>query len=127
MSVPTDPTVELAALRQENQRLQEQLRKFATNEKAARGALSTASAEREATEKLAHQVVVQERVTHEAIASQGGSLGLSVILQIVNSLLLIVMLVGVFAWLPKELSRITTPASSTIMMPGGSVSTTPMR
>lgn len=110
-------TDEIESLRAENDQLRAQVKQLAARQQTAQGALSTASAEREATERLAHSVVTQERVTHEAISAQGGSLGLSVLLQILNFLMLLLVLLGIFFWLPGAVAN-RIPNTPQVVVPG---------
>lgn len=101
----------LEELQRENELLREQLRRTATQATVARGAIQEAVYEKEATARLAHQVAVEERATRAAVEIQGSNIGLSVILQIANFLMLIVILVGLFVWLPREIEARSAPST----------------
>lgn len=101
----------LEELQKENQLLREQLRRTAAQATVAHGAFQEAVQEKETTARLAHQVAVEERATRAAVAVQGNNLGLSLILQILNFMMLIVLLVGLFAWLPRELEARSGPST----------------
>lgn len=110
----------LEELQRENERLREQLRRTAAQATVATGAIQGAVQEKEATARIAHQVAVEERATRAAVEVQGSNLGLSLILQILNFMMLIVMLVGLFAWLPREIEARSTPSTvvNTAPVPG---------
>jgi hypothetical protein len=110
----------LEELQRENERLREQLRRAAAQATVATGAIQEAVQEKEATARIAHQVAVEERATRAAVEVQGSNLGLSLILQILNFMMLIVLLVGLFAWLPREIQARSTPSTivNTVPAPG---------
>jgi hypothetical protein len=101
----------LEELQRENERLREQLRRTAAQATVATGAIQEAVYEKEATARIAHQVAVEERATRAAVEVQGSNLGLSLILQILNFTMLVIMLVGLFAWLPREIQNRATPST----------------
>ncbi|MCC2672896.1 MAG: hypothetical protein K0Q72_5368 [Armatimonadetes bacterium] len=109
----------LEELQRENETLKEQLRRAAVQTTVARGAISDAITEKETTARLAHQVSVEERATRAAVEVQGNNIGFSVILQIMNFLMLIVLLVGLFVWLPREIQTRVTPSAVVNTVPGG--------
>ena len=102
----------LEELQRENERLREQLRRTTAQATVATGAIQEAVQEKEATARIAHQVAVEERATRAAVEVQGSNLGLSLILQILNFTMLIIMLVGLFAWLPREIQARSNPNNS---------------
>lgn len=104
----------------ENNRLREQLRAYAAQQTVVRGALSEAAVEKDATARMAHQVVVEERATRAAVENAGSSIGFAVILQVVNFFLLLVVLVGALFWLPAEIQRRVQPRTTTVV-PGSVV------
>jgi flagellar basal body-associated protein FliL len=112
-------------LQRENDRLRDQLRRTAAQVTVASGAIQEAVQEKEATARIAHQVAVEERATRAAVETQGSNLGLSLVLQILNFVMLIIMVVGLFAWLPREIQArsnpsaivTTTPAPGTVIIP----------
>jgi hypothetical protein len=110
----------LEELQRENERLREQLRRTAAQATVATGAIQEAVQEKEATARIAHQVAVEERATRAAVEVQGSNLGLSLILQVLNFMMLIVLLVGLFAWLPREIQARSTPSTivNTVPAPG---------
>jgi hypothetical protein len=109
----------LEELQRENDLLREQLRRNSAQATVARGAISEAMTEKEVTARLAHQVTVEERATRAAVEVQGSNIGFSVILQIMNFLMLIVLLVGLFVWLPREIQTRVTPSAVVNTVPGG--------
>lgn len=112
-------------LQRENERLREQLRRTAAQVTVATGAIQGAVQEKEATARIAHQVAVEERATRAAVETQGSNLGLSLVLQVLNFMMLIIMVVGLFAWLPREIQArsnpstivTTSPAPGTVVIP----------
>jgi hypothetical protein len=105
-------------LERENQSLREQLRQYAAQATVARGAIMEAATEKEATARMAHQAVVEERATRAAVEVQGSNIGFSVVLQIINFFLLLILTFGLFVWLPREVeARIPRPAP-TVVAPG---------
>jgi len=104
-------------LQRENEALREQLRRSNARDVVAHGAFQGAVQEKETTARLAHQVAVEERATRAAVEVQGNNLGLSLVLQIMNFMMLIVLLVGLFAWLPREIEARSRP-STIINTPG---------
>jgi hypothetical protein len=82
----------------------------------ARGAISEAATEKEATARMAHQVAVEERATRAVVETQASSLGLSVILQIITFFLVLIVAFGLFAWLPRE---VEARSGRTVITPGG--------
>ena len=123
MANAAGPSERLAALQQENAELREQLRRAAAERQVARGAIHDAVQEKEIAARLAHQVTVEERATRTAVEVQGSSVGLSITLQVINFLLLLTLLVGVFFWLPGELETHLRPATQ-IVTPAGTGTTT---
>ena len=109
----------LEELQRENETLREQLRRSAATATVARGAINEAMTEKEVTARLAHQVAIEERATRAAVEVQGNNLGFSVILQVMNFLMLIVLLVGLFVWLPREIQTRVTPSAVVNTVPGG--------
>jgi hypothetical protein len=107
----------LEELQRENEELREQVRRLATHETVARGAISEAVHEKEATARMAHQVVVEERATRAAVEDQSSSLGWAVMLQILNFCLMLMILFGLFAWLPRELDHRVNASSTTVVAP----------
>lgn len=113
-------------LQRENETLREQLRRAGAQQTVARGALHEAVGEKEASARLAHQVAVEERATRAAVEVQSGNVGLSVILQILNFFMLLILLFGLFVWLPREVETRLKPAVSVVNPSAGTV-TTPIR
>lgn len=111
-------------LTRENEALREQIRRASIHNTVTQGAFQEAVTEKETTARLAHQVAVEERATRAAVEVQGNNLGLSLVLQIMNFIMLIIMVVGLFAWLPREIDArtrtstvITAPGQSGIVVP----------
>ncbi len=104
-------------LQRENERMREQLRAYAAQHTNIRNALQEVAGEREATERLAHQVSVEERATRTAVQVQGNSIWFAVILQIINFFILLILIFGMFLYLPREVERRMTP-TSTVVTPG---------
>jgi hypothetical protein len=114
-----DPAYEagrITELERENETLREQLRQYAAQATVARGAISEATSEKEATARMAHQVAVEERATRAAVETQSSSLGLSVILQIITFFLVLIVAFGLFVWLPRE---VEARSGKTVITPGG--------
>ncbi len=118
----------LQELEQENAELREQLRKYAAAQTVTRGAVMQAAQEREATERIAHQLVVEEQATRAAVEVQTGNTSFAGIMQIVNFFVLIILLFGLFFWLPREVqsqsrvvpnTSIVAPPGSSVTVPGG--------
>ena len=112
-------------LQRENEELREQLRKLAAQQTVTRGAVMGAAHEKEATARLAHHVVVEEQATRAAVQVQSSGINLSVILQVLNFFMLLVLLVGLFVWLPREIENrvgrpavVHSPPGGTIVVPG---------
>jgi hypothetical protein len=105
-------------LTRENAALREQIRRATATNTVAHGAFQEAVTEKETTARLAHQVAVEERATRAAVEVQGNNLGLSLVLQIMNFMMLIILLVGLFAWLPREIEARSGPSSTVITTPG---------
>lgn len=111
-------------LQRENEALKEQVRAYAAQQDAIRRAMQEAIGEREAAERLAHQVAVEERATRTAVQVQGSNIGFAVILQIINFFMLLVLLFGLFIYVPQEVQRrvgqtstVVTPAPGTTIIP----------
>jgi hypothetical protein len=107
-------------LQRENEQLKEQVRKLAVQQTVTRGAVMEAAHEREATARMAHQVAVEERTTRAAVAATAGNLNLSVILQVIHLFLLLILMIGLFVWLPREMENRIRPTVVT-PQPGGPV------
>lgn len=108
-------------LQRENERLREQLRGMTVQQTAIRNAALEANGEREATERLAHQVVVEERATRTAVEVHGNTIGFAAIMQILNFFLLLIVAFGLFVYVPREMDRRLAPPSNTVVTPGSSV------
>lgn len=104
-------------LQRENEALREQLRRASIHNTVTQGAFQDALTEKETTARLTHQVAVEERATRAAVEVQGNNLGLSLVLQIMNFMMLIILLVGLFAWLPREIEGRSGP-STIVNTPG---------
>lgn len=122
---PAGSAARVDELQRENERLREQLRGYAAQQATIRSALLEANGEREATERLAHQVAVEERATRTAVEVQGSSIGLGVILQILNFFMLLILIFGLFVYVPREMDRRMAP-STTVVTPGNGL-VTPVR
>ncbi len=107
----------LQELQRENETLREQLRRLAAQHTVARGALTEAAAEKDAAERIAHQVVVEERATRAAVEVAGSGISTTVVFQILNFFMLLVLLVGLFAWLPRAVAD-RIPGPTTVTTPG---------
>ena len=110
----------MAELQKENDELREQLRRFAAHSTVTRGALQEAMHEKETTAKLAHQVTAEERATRAAVEVQGNNIGLSVILQVLNFFMLLILVFGLFVWLPNEVER-RVDRPNPVVAPDGTV------
>ncbi|MFN3648142.1 MAG: hypothetical protein ACK47B_01075 [Armatimonadota bacterium] len=106
-------------LERENRALQEQLRRLATQQTALRGAMQEVEHEREATTRIAQQVRVEEQATRAAVEVQNSSLNLSVVLQVLNFFMLIVLVCGLFFWLPKAVAASAAAARPSVTTSGG--------
>jgi hypothetical protein len=93
----------LEEIQRENEELREQLRRYQAAQAVARGAILEATHEKDATARIAHQVAVEERATRTAVEVQAQNLNYSLILQVIHLLLLVVVAIGLFGWLPREL------------------------
>jgi hypothetical protein len=120
-SRPAIGTDRLAELQRENEELREQLRQYAAQATVARGAIREAVHEKEATAKIAHQVAVEEQATRTAVEVQGSNIGLAVIMNILNFFLLLILAVGLFAWLPREIENRVAPSQTVVTTPGSTV------
>lgn len=98
-------------LQRENAELREQLRRLSTAQVVAQGAVQEAEHEKEATMRMAGAVTAEERATRTVVEGQSGSLGLSVVLQILSFFVLLIILFGMFAWMPGEISRRASPTT----------------
>jgi hypothetical protein len=107
----------LEELQRENAELRERLR-FAVAQ--SHSAVSGAIQEKETTERLAHQVAVEERATRAAVEVQGSSLSFAVVLQVINFFLLLTLMCGLFLWLPQRLAA-SLPGTAPVVAPSGSV------
>ena len=85
---------------------------------AVRNAVIEATGEREAAERLAHQVVVEERATRTAVEVHGNTIGFAAIMQILNFFLLLIVAFGLFVYVPREMDRRLAPPSNTVVTPG---------
>ena len=110
---------QVAELQRENEELREQLRRVAAQQTVVAGAISGAAQEREVATRMAHQVAVEERATRAAVEVQGNSIGFAVILQVLSFLLLVLLAIGLFAWLPRELDARFPRAGTTVVSPAG--------
>jgi len=110
----------LDELQRENAELRERLRGAAVQQRVVGGAITEAVHEKEATARMAHQVTVEERATRAAVEVQGNSINLSVILQILNFFMLLVLLLGMFFWLPGAIAD-RMPRSTTVYPNAGIV------
>jgi hypothetical protein len=119
-SNPALAAARIEELQRENQTLREQLQSYAAQQTVVRGALTEAAHEKEATARIAHQVAVEERATRTAVEVQNSTLGFAAIMQIVSFFILLIMIIGMFVWLPREIERRVAP-STTIVTPGGTV------
>lgn len=110
----------LDELQRENNQLKEQLRRLATQSTVAQGALREAVAEKETAANLVHHVAVEERATRAAVEVQSSAMNMAAIVQFVNFLLLLVISLGLFAWLPGEIGkRVNGPSPSAVVAPAG--------
>jgi hypothetical protein len=116
---PAHAAGRMEELQRENAELRERLRRLATQSTAARSALQEAVGEREASARLAHQITVEERATRAALEVHGSNTGFSVVLQVLNLFVLLVLAIGLFVWLPREVER-RIPAPP-VQAPGGAV------
>jgi len=117
---PVQSTGRLEELQRENLALREQLRQLAATQTVARGAIVEATHEKEATARIAHQVAVEERATRTAVEIQGQSLGFSLWMQVITFFLLLVLTIGLFAWLPQQIEN-RMPHTVVQPAPGGTV------
>ena len=108
----------ITALEQENAALRDQLRRFTNQAKVTQGAIIEAASEKEAAARIAHQTVVEERATRAAVEVQGSNIGFTVVMQVLNFFLMVILLFGLFVWLPKTVEGQSRPAP-TISVPGG--------
>ena len=119
----TDPAFSagrIDELQRENNVLKEQLRRFSTQANVAQGAYREAVAEKETAANLVHHVAVEERVTRAAVEAQSSAMNIASMVQFVNFLLLLVIALGLFAWLPGELGkRVNGPAPTSVTAPAG--------
>jgi len=100
-------------LERENAELREQLRRYAAAQTVAKGAVMQAEHEREATARIAHQLVVEEQATRAAVEVQTGNTSFAAIMQIINVFLLVILLIGLFFWLPREVYSQSREAAPT--------------
>lgn len=123
---PGYPAGRIEELQRENEELREQVRRYAAAQTVARGAIEEAAHEKDATARIAHQVTVEERATRTAVEVQGSSIGFGLVLTIVNFFILLLLAIGLFAWLPREMENRVRP-STVITAPaaGGAVTTIP--
>jgi len=119
-SNPALAAARIEELQRENETLKEQLRSYATQQTVVRGALSEAAHEKEATARMAHQVAVEERATRTAVEVQGSTIGFAAVMQIISFFILLILMLGMFVWLPREIERRVTP-STTVVTPGGTI------
>jgi hypothetical protein len=118
---PFAADTDLEALRRENETLRQQVRQLSAGQTVARGALQAASSEKEATARIAHQAVVEERATRAAVEVTASTATTVMVLQVMNLLVSILLLVGLFLWLPKALAQpsaptvITSPSGATVI------------
>ena len=114
-------------LQRENELLREQLRTLTVQQQAVHGAVRNATVKEETAARLAHQVAVEERATRAAVEVQASNLGFATIMTIVNFFVLLIILIGMFVWVPKlvagqvaaELPRttITAPPGAPVVVP----------
>ena len=102
---PVQSASQLEELRRENQALREELRRYSAQQTVARGAIVEAAHEKEATARIAHQVAVEERATRTAVEVQANNLNFSLMMQVINFFLLVVLAIGLFAWLPQQIEN----------------------
>jgi hypothetical protein len=114
---PSYPAGRVDELQRENEELREQLRRFSAQHTVVRGAMQEAATEKEATARMAHQVAVEERATRAAVEVQSSNIGFAVILQILNFFLLLIMMFGLFVWLPREVEN-RIPRPPVVAQPG---------
>lgn len=111
---------QMEELKRENNLLKEQLRRLATQSTVAQGALREAVAEKETAANLVHHVAVEERATRAAVEVQSSAMNMAAIVQFINMLLLLVIALGLFAWLPGEIgNRVNGPKPNTVVAPSG--------
>jgi hypothetical protein len=121
---PAQGTGRIEELARENQALREQLRQYAAAQSVARGAIVEAVSEKEAAARIAHQVAVEERATRTAVEVQSHNLSFSVWMQLINFFLLLILAIGLFAWLPQQIAdrmphAVVAPAApGTVVIPG---------
>jgi len=124
MAMPASETLELQVdvetLRKENELLRQQVRQLSAQQTVARGAIQEAVQEKEATARIAHQVGVEERATRAAVEVQAGNSSVQLFVQVMNLLLTVLVLFGLFIWLPRALPQaaptvITSPSGATIV------------
>ncbi len=113
---PAYGTPRTEELQRENETLREQLRAYAAQQAAIRSAMQEAVGEREATERIAHQMTVEERATRSAVEVQGNTIGFAVIMQIINFFMLLVLIFGMFVYVPSEVAR-RVGTTSTVVTP----------
>jgi hypothetical protein len=106
-------------LQRENAGLREQLRQYAATATVARGQIQEAVHEKEATARMAHQVAVEERATRAAVETQATNVGLSIVLQVLTFFVMIILLFGLFVWLPREVEA--RSGGRTVVAPGTGV------
>lgn len=108
---PRTMALRLEELERENTALREQMRRVATQQVVSRGALAEAVQEKEATARIASRVTAEERATRAAVEVQGSSLSFSLVLQVLNFLMLVVLMAGLYFWLPTTLENRLRPAN----------------
>lgn len=125
MSEPRTMALRLEELERENAALREQIRRAATQQVVSRGALAEAVQEKEVAARIASQVAAEERATRAAVEVQGSSIGFSLVLQVLNFLMLVTLIGGLYFWLPTTLENRLRPAtvitgstSGTVVVPG---------
>lgn len=120
MGIPANdaftPDANVEALQRENDALRAQVRQLAAQQTVARGAIQGAVQEKEATARIAHQVGVEERATRAAVEVQSGNTNMVLFIQMLNICLTVLLLFGIFFWLPRELPQ---PAPTVITSPSG--------
>lgn len=122
---PAYGSARLEELQRENDQLREQIRAYAAQHANIRNALQEAAGEREAAERLAHQVTVEERATRTAVVAQGSNIGFAVVMQIINFFILLILIFGMFVYVPREVERRVGPASTTVVTPAPGTVTIP--
>ena len=98
-------TGRLEELEKENGHLRRELISLRAERDVARGAAQSAMAERVAAQELTGRLAAEERMTQQVLAEQSSNLNFVNVMLLLTFVTSLLMLLGLFLWLPARVAR----------------------